>query len=179
MMSWLPLGKFQPSARVSTAMPSGWARLSRRAGLPSQLTNQRSPWDAAMPPCSAGSNRSPCGSLPSARSTQGVAVEPTAHGTRATSGQLAASVASADEKIGRTSSPLSPPAVLLKNAPAVSPANPFTDLSPGAMTPATLMPEPKTYWSAVPRGQMPPPTVDEPVAQIWPDETPGTAPGSG
>ena len=38
------------------------------------------------------------------------------------------------------------------------------------MTPAMLMPEPKTYWSAVPRGQMPPPTVDDPVAQIWPDE---------
>src|SRR6476469_10951574 len=91
-------------------------------------------------------------------------------GTRASSGQAAASAGSADAKIGRTSSPLSPPAVLLKNAPAVSPAKPLTALSPGAITPAMLMPDPNTYWSAVPRGQMPPPTVDEPVAQIWPDE---------
>ena len=38
------------------------------------------------------------------------------------------------------------------------------------MMPAMLIPEPKTYWSAVPRGQMPPPTVEDPVAQIWPVE---------
>jgi hypothetical protein len=38
------------------------------------------------------------------------------------------------------------------------------------MTPAMLMPDPKMYWSAVPRGQMPPPTVDDPVAQIEPSE---------
>ena len=95
---------------------------------------------------------------------------PSAQGTRASSGQTAASAGSLESKIGRTSSPLLPPAVLLKKAPAVSPAKPFTDRSPGSMMPAMLMPEPKTYWSAVPRGQMPPPTVDEPVAQIWPSE---------
>ena len=38
------------------------------------------------------------------------------------------------------------------------------------MTPARFTPDPKTYWFAVPRGQSPPPTVDEPVAQIWPSE---------
>ena len=58
--------------------------------------------------------------------------------------------------------------MLLKKAPAVSPAKPFTDRSPGSMMPAMLMPDPKTYWFAVPRGQMPPPTVEDPVAQIWP-----------
>ena len=92
------------------------------------------------------------------------------HGTRASSGHAAASVGSVEVKSGRTSVPLLVPAVLLKNAPAVSPAKPFTDLSPGAMMPAILMPEPKMYWSAVPRGQMPPPTVDDPVAQIGPSE---------
>jgi hypothetical protein len=33
-----------------------------------------------------------------------------------------------------------------------------------------MTPDPKMYWSAVPRGQMPPPTVEDPVAQIWPVE---------
>ncbi len=44
-----------------------------------------------------------------------------------------------------TGRPLLLPAVLLKKPPAVSPANPFTALSPGSMTPATLMPDPKMY----------------------------------
>ena len=122
MMSSFPWGKFQPSARVSTTTPMGWLRDSRRVGLPSQLMNQRSPCDAAIEPCSAGSNRSPCASLPSASSRQFGAVVPSAHGTRASSGQTAASAASFESKIGRTSSELSPPAVLLKKAPAVSPA---------------------------------------------------------
>ena len=49
MMSSLPLGKFQPSARVSTATPSGWAAglEAGRDCLPSCM-NQRSPCDAAM-----------------------------------------------------------------------------------------------------------------------------------
>jgi len=34
------------------------------------------------------------------------------------------------------------------------------------MTPAMLMPDPKMYWSAVPRGQMPPPTVDDPYTKL-------------
>ena len=38
------------------------------------------------------------------------------------------------------------------------------------MMPAMLMPDAKTNWLAVPRGQMPPPTVEDPVAQIWPVE---------
>ena len=130
--------------------------------------NQRSPCDAARLPWSAGSNRSPWASPP--RPAQEVDVDPTAHGTRASSGHTAASAASLESKIGRTSSPLLPPAVLLKKAPAVSPAKPLTDRSPASMMPAMLTPEPKTYWSAVPRGQMPPPTVDDPVAQIVPSE---------
>jgi hypothetical protein len=74
-------------------------------------------------------------------------------------------------KIGRTSSPLLVvELVLLKNAPTVSPAHPFTLRSPGSMMPAMLIPAAKMYWSAVPRGQRPAPTVDEPDAQICPLE---------
>ncbi len=91
-------------------------------------------------------------------------------GTLASSGQAATSSGSLELKIGRTSVPLLLPAVLLKNAPAVSPAKPFTLRSPGSTMPARLMPDPKTYWSAVPRGQIPPPTVDELVTQIPPSE---------
>ena len=59
--------------------------------------------------------------------------------------------------------------VLKKNAPAVSPAKPFTLLGcDGSTTPAICRPPPKMYWSAVPLGQMPPPTVVDPVAQICP-----------
>ena len=107
-MSSLPDGKFQPSARVSTAMPSGCAREASWAGSPSQDMNQRSPCDAAIVPWSGWENRSPAGSVPSPSVTHGLAgsVLAAAQGTRASSGQAAASVGSAEENSGRTSVPL-------------------------------------------------------------------------
>src|SRR3954464_11277725 len=147
MMSSLPLGKFQPSTRVSTATPSGWVRAASWPGSPSHDMNHRSPCDAAMEPWSGWANRSPAGSVPSPLVRHGLvgSVVAAEHGTRASSGHAPKSVGSAEEKIGRTSVPLLVPAVLLKNPPAVSPAKPLTDLSPASMMPAMLMPDPKTY----------------------------------
>ena len=168
-MSSLPCGKFQPSARVSTMMPIGWVRDSRWAGLPSQLMNQQVALRG--------------GECALKRRVEQLALRIPAQAELRAAGRGRAlgaghpGLVGPDRRVrwivGVEDRPdflrrcLEPP-VLLKKAPAVSPAKPFTERSPGSMMPAMLIPEPKTYWSAVPRGQMPPPTVDDPVAQICP-----------
>src|SRR5262245_61281128 len=164
-MSSLPLGKFHPIPRVSTAIPSGCCRPTRTSVLPSQERNQISPCDAerrqygtAEPPpsgpvvesvCSSGWNRFAVASP---------------RGTHPAPGQLARSAGLLELKIGRTSSPWTvvpfgsnrkPPAVSRAQGPPSAP-----------MMPASCKPELKTYWSAEPLGQKPPPATDDPVESV-------------
>src|SRR6266550_3643143 len=138
-----PLGKFHAIPRSSTSTPRGWGRPALRFGLPSQRRAQTSSCDAAFLPKRMGLNR--VGSL----------------GTYASRGQFAASSELVDCQMSDSLSPFSwVPLGSSKKAVVVSPAHLNPDV--GSTIPETCMPDPKTYWSGVPLGQNPPPTVVEP-----------------
>src|SRR6266576_1594101 len=146
-----PLGKFHAIPRSSTSTPNGWGRPALRFGLPSQRRAKSSSCDAAFLPKRMGLNR--VGSL----------------GTYASRGQFAASSELVDCQMSDSLSPFSwVPLGSSKKAAVVSPAHLNPDV--GSTIPETCMPDPKTYWSGVPLGQNPPPTVVEPFGstQMWP-----------
>src|SRR6266513_3887915 len=137
--------------RWSMTMPSGCLRPALRLGLPSQYHCQVSCWDAAFRPIRSGSYSD--GSF----------------GTYAFTGQFDASLELVEFQMSDSLSPFScVPLGSSKNAATVSLAH----ANPGALAriPATWRPEPKTYWSGVPLGQKPPPTVVDPFGstQMWP-----------
>ena len=143
-------------------MPIGWVRNVEADGSPSQYSNQQVALRGGDAALQRGVEQIALRVAPERGAARGWSSRP-GRAPVASSGQAAASAGSVASKIGRTSRPLLvAAAVLLKNAPTVSPAHPFTLRSPGSMMPAMLIPAAKMYWSAVPRGQMPPPTVDEP-----------------
>src|SRR5438552_10850248 len=137
--------------RWSITMPSGCLRPALKLGLPSQYHCQVSCWEAAFLPIKSGSYSD--GSF----------------GTKAFTGQFAASLVLLEFQMSESLSPFScVPLGSSKNAAVVS----FDQASPAvfAMMPATCIPDPKTYWSGVPLGQNPPPTVVDPLGstQMWP-----------
>src|SRR5438477_5479714 len=137
--------------RWSITMPSGCLRPALKLGLPSQYHCQVSCWEAAFLPIKSGSYSD--GSF----------------GTKAFTGQFAASLVLLEFQMSESLSPFSwVPLGSSKNAAVVS----FDQASPAvfAMMPATCIPDPKTYWSGVPLGQNPPPTVVDPLGstQTWP-----------
>src|SRR5256885_13925598 len=90
-------------------------------------------------------------------------------GTLPTSGQPLKSLALLVLQISDSLSPFSwVPLGSSKNAAVVS----FDHAKPAVVPtmPATWIPEPNTYWSGVPLGQKPPPTVVDPFGstQMWP-----------